>query len=147
SFGVDIPDISRRGFDDFTNRAGTYTFAGVSEFNNHQAATYLVQTGQGHVVFLERSLAGFFEGNIRLRPNFSFYAGVRYYFQNYFHNDPNNFAPRFSFAYAPSTNGTTVIRGGAGIFFDRTGPTPIADLLHFNGVNLLRFIVENAPYP
>jgi hypothetical protein len=27
SFGIDIPDISRRGLDDFTNRQGTYTFA------------------------------------------------------------------------------------------------------------------------
>ncbi len=28
------------------------------------------------------------------------------------------------------------------MFYDRTGPSPIADLLHFNGVNLLRFIVD-----
>jgi hypothetical protein len=35
-----------------------------------------------------------------------------------------------------------VIRGGAGVFYDRTGPGPIGDLLHFNGVNLLRFIVD-----
>jgi hypothetical protein len=28
-FGVDIPDISRRGFDDFTNQAGTYSFASL----------------------------------------------------------------------------------------------------------------------
>ena len=30
SFGIDFPDISRRGLDDFTNRAGTYTFATYS---------------------------------------------------------------------------------------------------------------------
>jgi len=40
-----------------------------------------------------------------------------------------------------------VIRGGAGMFYDRTGPSPIGDLLHFNGVNLLRFIVEQPGYP
>jgi hypothetical protein len=72
---------------------------------------------------------------------------MRYYWQNYFHDEPNNFAPRFGFAYAPSKNSKTVIRGGAGMFFDRTGPSPIADLLHFNGVSLLRFIVDNPPYP
>jgi hypothetical protein len=33
------------------------------------------------------------------------------------------------------------------VFYDRTGPSPIGDLLHFNGVNLLRFIVEEPPYP
>src|SRR6267143_7121904 len=32
SFGIDIPDISRRGLDDFTNRAGTYTFNSSTDF-------------------------------------------------------------------------------------------------------------------
>ena len=50
---------------------------------------------------------------------------------------------------APSAASRTVIRGGAGVFYDRTGPSPIGDLLHFNGVNLLRFIVDPplAAYP
>ena len=142
SFGIDIPDISRRGLDDFTNRAGTYTFASKDDYTAGNPTTYLVQTGRGHVDFLERVLCGFVEDNIRLKPNFSLYLGVRYYRQNYFHDDPNNFAPRVSFAYAPSANSKTVIRGGAGVFYDRTGPSPIGDLLHFNGVNLLRFIVD-----
>jgi hypothetical protein len=146
SFGIDVPDISRRGLDDFTNRAGTYTFTS----NNFTSTTkvpsvFQLQTGQGHVTFLEKIFGVFVEDNIRLRPNFSFYVGVRYYFQNYFHDDPNNFAPRVGFAYAPSANSKTVIRGGAGVFYDRTGPSPIADLLHFNGINLLRFIAEGSP--
>ncbi len=147
SFGIDIPDISRRGLDDFTNRAGTYTFADEAHFQSKAPAVYLLQTGQGHVAFLERVVCAFVEDNIRLRPNFSLYAGVRYYFQNYFHDDPDNFAPRLSFAYAPTRDSKTVIRGGAGVFYDRTGPSPIGDLLHFNGINLLRFILENPHYP
>lgn len=142
SFGIDVPDISRRGFDDFTNRAGTYTFASAADYSAGVPSTYLVQTGQGHVAFLERVLCGFVEDDIRVRPNFSLYVGMRYYWQNYFHDDPNNFAPRLSFAYAPSAKGKTIIRGGGGVFYDRTGPGPIADLLHFNGVNLLRYIVD-----
>ena len=42
----------------------------------------------------------------------------------------------------PAPEVPTVIRGGFGVFYDRTGPSPIGDLLHFNGVNLLRFIVD-----
>jgi hypothetical protein len=35
----------------------------------------------------------------------------------------------------------------AGFFYDRSGLRPIADLLHFDGVNLLRFIVNNPSFP
>jgi hypothetical protein len=145
SFGIDIPDISRRGLDDFTNRQGTYTFESSSDYTANSPATYLVQTGQGHVTFLEKVICAFVEDDIRVRRNLSVYLGMRYYWQNYFHDEPHNFAPRVSFAYAPSARSSTVIRGGFGVFYDRTGPSPIGDLLHFNGVNLLRFIVD-PPY-
>jgi len=147
SFGIDVPDISRRGLDDFTNRQGTYTFASSADFSAATPTTFLLQTGQGHVAFLEKVFCGFVEDNIRLKPNFSLYLGMRYYWQNYFHDDADNFAPRVSFAYAPTAGSKTVIRGGAGVFYDRTGPSPIGELLHFNGVNLLRFIVESPHYP
>ena len=151
-FGVDIPDLSRRGFDNHTNHQGTYTFGNLADFNAGLPATFLLQQGPGHVVFWERTVAGFFEDNIRLKSNFSVSFGMRYYFQNFFHNDPNNFAPRFSLAYAPSKNSKTVFRAGGGLFFDRTGPRPIADLLLFNGINVERFLLSSTsanqlPFP
>jgi len=146
-FGIDVPDISRRGADDFTNMAGTYTFASLDAYSQGMPTTYLAQRGQGHLVFLERTAAGFISDSMRVHPNLSITVGVRYYFQNYFHDDANNFGPRLAFAYAPRQRGKTIVRGGAGVFFDRTGPRPIADLLHFNGINLLRFIINNPSYP
>lgn len=146
-FGIDVPDISRRGFDDWTNQAGTYSFDGLDAYTAARPFSYLVQSGEGHVTFLEKTVAGIFEDNLRVRKNFSVSAGVRYYWQNYFHDVAHNFAPRFSFAWSPTDKSKSVIRGGAGFFFDRTGPGPISDLLHFNGVRLKRYIVDAPDYP
>ncbi len=146
-FGVDIPDISRRGEDNFTNFGGTYSFASLADYIARRPSFFVQQRGQGHLVFLEENFAGVIEDKVRLRPNLSLSVGMRYYWQNYFHNDPNNFAPRFGFAWAPTEKSKTVVRGGAGVFYDRSGPRPISDLLHFNGTSLLRFIVENPTFP
>jgi hypothetical protein len=163
NFGIDIPDISRRGADDFTNFAGTYTYGCLfmpggdtanpndpgcaNSLQANKPSRFFVQRGQGHLTFLETTFALFAEDAIRLRPNLSISIGVRYYWQNFFHDDADNFAPRFSIAWAPSRKSKTVFRGGAGVFYDRSGPRPIADLLHFNGINLQRFILTNPPFP
>jgi hypothetical protein len=144
-FGVDVPDLSRRGSDDFTNQQGTYTFPDINSFNANHPAGFRIQTGNGHLVFWERIVSGFMEDSLRIKPNLSITLGVRYYFQNYFNDDVNNFAPRLAFAYAPTPKSRTIFRGGAGVFYDRSGNRAIADLLHFNGVNLLRQIVTPPP--
>ena len=151
-FGVDVPDLSRRGSDDFTYQQGAYTFADINAFNANQPAGFRIQTGNGHLVFWERIVSGFIEDSVRVKPNFSLTLGVRYYYQNYFNDDPNNFAPRFAFAWAPQPQGKIVLRGGAGVFYDRSGSRAIADLLHYDGKTLLRQILPlqtggTVPFP
>lgn len=146
-FGVDVPDISRRGADDFTNQQGTYTFASLAAFAAGTPQTLTIQQGDGHLVFLESTFAVFGEDSFRIKPNFTLTYGARYYFQKYFHNDGNNLAPRLGFAWSPGKQRSLVIRGGSGIFYDRSGPRPIADLLHFNGVDLRRYVIDGPTYP
>src|SRR5262249_38932517 len=86
------------------------------------------------------------QDNILVRPNFSIAAGLRYDKQNYL-EDSNNFSPRLSFAFAPDKKRKTVLRGGGGIFYDRTGAGPIGDRLRFNGQRLRQINISNPGYP
>ena len=142
-FGIDVPDISRRGRDDFTNQLGTYTYPSLAAYQANQPTLLLLQQGQGHLVFLEKNFAGFLQDTWSVLPNLQFTFGARYYWQNYFHDDPNNLAPRANFAWAIGRQKKWILRGGSGVFYDRTGPMPIGLLLHFNGVTLRRYLIDN----
>jgi outer membrane receptor protein involved in Fe transport len=146
-FGASVPDWSRRAIDDFTNHLGTYYFSNLQDYALGKPYSLLLQRGQGRVVFIEKNLAGFVQDEVRLRPNLTLTVGLRYYWQNYFYDKPHNFAPRLACAWAPGKSKKTVVRGGAGMFYDRTGPGPIADLLRSDGLHLLRYLIDNPPYP
>jgi outer membrane receptor protein involved in Fe transport len=84
------------------------------------------------VNFLEKVVGAFVQDEIRPRPNLSLVFGLRYDWMDFFH-DNDNFAPRASFAFSPDERGRTVVRGGAGVFYDRPGPGPIQDLQRYDG--------------
>lgn len=44
--GINVPDISRRGLDDNTNMAGTYTFASLQDYEQGQPFSLLRQSGK-----------------------------------------------------------------------------------------------------
>lgn len=145
-WGMNIPDWSRRRFDDNTNSGGTFHFSSIADYAAGRPYTFVEQTGNGHVAFLEKVVGFFVQDQIRLGPRLSASIGLRYDWQNYLHDD-NNFGPRGSFAFAPRSDARTVIRGGAGIFYDRTGPRPIQDALRYDGVRQLRYVITNPGYP
>src|SRR5215471_11033849 len=60
------------------------------------------------------------------------FAGPGNGLDSLYHKDWNNFAPRFGFAYTPTRNGRTVIRGAYGLFYD---------------VPALNFVVANTGLP
>src|SRR5262249_47713781 len=95
--GINVPDISRRGLDDYTNFGGTYSFSTLQDYLNHHPFSLVRQQGEGHLVFLEKVIGGFIQDEFKLRPNLTISAGLRYDWQNYFH-DNNNFSPRLGFA-------------------------------------------------
>lgn len=144
--GINIPDWSRRRFDDNTNAGGTFYFSSLADYTAARPYALIQQAGNGHVAFLEKVVGLFVQDEIRLGPRVSASVGLRYDWQNYFH-DSNNFGPRGSLAYAPTEDGRTVVRAGAGVFYDRSGPRPIQDILRYDGVRQLRYVITDPSYP
>jgi outer membrane receptor protein involved in Fe transport len=62
-----------------------------------------------------------------------------------FHNDFNNFAPRFGFAWNP--RGSLVVRGGYGLFFGRTPSIMLGTAHSNNGVNVIGITLNNVQLP
>ena len=144
--GFQAPDWSRRRFDDNSNFGGTFYFSNLTDYLAGQPYAFIQQRGNGHVAFLEKMLGAYAQDDWQPRSNVSASFGVRYDWQNYFH-DNNNVAPRGSFSWAFGRTHGTVLRGGAGLFYDRSGPVPIADLLHYRDGGLVRVVATNPGYP
>ena len=144
--GVSVPAFSRIGSSDRSNLDGTFYFASLDDYARHNPFSFMRQTGNGHLVFWQRQVAGFVQDEVKVASNLSLAAGVRYEWQNYgagYHN----FAPRLSFAYGVGKGLKTVLRGGAGFFYD-TVPTPeIAATLLLDGSRLHQILLLNPGYP
>jgi hypothetical protein len=89
---------------------------------------------------------GFILDDWRIRPDFMLSVGLRYEAQNQVSTN-YDFAPRVAFAWAPrggqSRSPRTVIRGGAGVFYDRVSETLTLQSTRFNGQNQLQFVVND----
>jgi hypothetical protein len=146
--GFQLPDWSRRGFYDRTNFGGTFTFSGLNSYTLDPPRPYVFtrQQGNGDLAFLEKLVGTYLKDDWQLLPGLSLSFGLRYDWQNYFH-DVNNVAPRFSVAYAPGNRKTNVLRAGIGLFNDRSGPVVIADVLHSQPGGLIRYVITDPGYP
>lgn len=142
--GIQVPDFSRRGFDDRANRAGTYTFSSLDDYALGRPLSFSQQQGDGRLVFLQKVFGAFVQDQVRLSDRLSITPGVRYDWQNIF-TDTNNVAPRLSIAYALDKQ--TAVRGGAGVFYDRAGDGPIREVLRSREERLVRVILLAPAYP
>jgi hypothetical protein len=145
--GVQVPDFSRRGINDRTNNLGTFFFSSLADYQQRTPFAFIQQQGRAKLNFWEVVLGAFVQDEIRVRSNLSIAVGLRYDWQNYFNEDSNNFNPRLSVAWAADKARKTVVRSGFGLFYDRTGPGPIFDLLRFDGARLRRYVITNPGFP
>jgi len=144
-FGVNIPNLSRRAWEDHSNRVGTYNFSSLGAYETITPYSFTQQTGVGRTVFWMNEIGSFIQDQIQIRPNLQASVGLRYDWQTYF-KSIHDFAPRFSLAYSTGDH-KTVLRAGVGLFYDRSGAQPMADLKRYNGVVLRAFTLLNPGYP
>jgi hypothetical protein len=145
-FGVQVPNMNRRVFEDRTNQGGTFIFNTLADYTARRPYSYTLQQGDGRASFWWREYGAFIQDQLRLSTNLQVAYGIRYDWQSFFH-DSNNFSPRASFAWSPHKDGKTVIRGGAGVFYDRSGVAPVASVMLHNGTALRSYTILNPGYP
>ena len=114
--GADVQRI-KSTFIDLTDVSGTFNFASAGDFLANTPSRYrqnfLTASTQ------RNTYVGFYvQDEWRLRSNLMFSYGLRWEDESIVH-DLNNFGPRVALAYDPSKSGRTVIRFGAGVFYNR----------------------------
>ncbi|HVW86484.1 MAG TPA: carboxypeptidase regulatory-like domain-containing protein [Bryobacteraceae bacterium] len=91
----------------------------------------------------------FIQDDWRARQNLTISAGLRYEAQNHT-SDHSDFAPRVGFAWGVGSSGSnapkTVIRGGAGIFYNRLRENFTLNALRQNGVIQQSFLVPTPDF-
>lgn len=115
-FGADVQRI-RSIFIDLADASGTFDFDSAGDFlaglPSRFRQNFQTESTQ------RNTYTGFFaQDEWRVRPNLTLSYGVRYENETII-RDRNNFAPRVALAYDPFRSGKTVIRLGAGIFYNR----------------------------
>ena len=103
-----------------------------------------MQQGLGRGLYWINELGSFVQDQIKLTPRLQVSLGLRFDWQTYV-DDVNNFAPRVSAAYLLGKK--TILRGGTGVFYDRTGGDfPTTFKLH-NGFVLRSVQILKPCYP
>ncbi len=115
-FGGDAHYI-RSTFIDLADISGTFTFPSAADFLNNAPSRFR-QNFQAESTQTNSYLGFFIQDEWRLRSNLVLSYGLRYETETII-RDLNNWGPRVSVAYDPVGSGKTVIRFGAGIFYNR----------------------------
>ncbi|HEU4594752.1 MAG TPA: TonB-dependent receptor [Pyrinomonadaceae bacterium] len=114
--GADVQRI-RSVFTDLTDATGTYSFTSAGDFLAGTPSRFRQRFGTESA--RENLYGGFFmQDEWRAHSKLTVSAGLRYERESVL-ADRDNFAPRLALAFDPTGAGRTVLRAGAGLFFNR----------------------------
>jgi hypothetical protein len=112
---------------------GSYAFSSLANFlaGTYNASGFTQTFGETVVSQTNPNVGLYVQDEWKARPSLTVNAGLRYDLQTLeaVETDRNNFSPRAGFAWTPTSSGRTVIRGSAGLFFDRVPLRAVANAL------------------
>jgi hypothetical protein len=113
------------------------------------ASQFSIAAGRPGLTVGQFDIAPFLGDDWKLRPNMTLSLGLRYETQTNM-RDRGDFAPRLAFAWAPGARAgktaKTVLRAGAGIFYDRFALANTLAAARFNGVVQQQYVVDNPDF-
>jgi hypothetical protein len=112
---------------------GAYTFSSLSNFlsGTYNNSGFTQTFGTTGVSQTNPNVAIYGQDEWKAGPSLTVNAGIRYdlQFLESIATDSNNVAPRAGFAWTPTASRRTVVRGSAGIFYDRVPLRALANAL------------------
>jgi len=140
-----ISDIAPNNF------GGSFIFTSLDQYrrtllHTSTPAQLIIGGGNPFAEVRQWDVGPFIQDDWKLRPDFTLSAGLRYQYQT---NVKSKllFAPRLSFAWTPWFNPKgqpkTVIRGGAGIFYDLIRTSVTLQANRYNGSTEQQYIVTD----
>jgi hypothetical protein len=108
------------------------------------ASQFSIEGGKALAAVAQTDLAVYSQDDWRWKPNVTLSYGLRYETQTNI-GDRHDFAPRIGFAWAPHAQQgkpqKTVIRVGAGVYYDRVAQNLTMQQLRYNGVNQQQYLI------
>ena len=148
-----IADIAPNNF------GGTWIFTSLDRYRQTllRASTpnqLIIAGGNPFAEVRQWDIGPFFQDDWKMRPDLTLSLGLRYQYQTQL-NSKYMFAPRLSFAWTPWLNPKgqpkTVIRGGAGMFYDLVRTSVTLQANRYDGQTEQQYIVTDpvllASYP
>ena len=112
---------------------GSYAFSSMANFlaGRYNASGFTQTFGESFVSQTNPNLGVYVQDEWKASPSLTVNAGLRYdlQFLRTIETDTNNLSPRLGFAWMPFDSRRIVVRGSAGLFFDRVPLRALANAL------------------
>ena len=141
--GFDSTFIKNRSLSE-QNFIGTFTFSSMADYLKGTPDSFNVNRGLPALEFDQFQWSAFVQSDLKITQRLTAMFGLRFEDQTNI-SDHNNFAPRLGFAYA--MNRTTVIRGGAGVFYGRLWDFLLQNQRRQDGTRQYEIVIQNPSYP